>query len=218
MRFFIKNFDGNYHRTISEFTKSRPNLTIVETSVSDSKPAELIIEAKMSKNELDDFISKLETGAVQFQYYKKDGTLRNACGTRMSELMSPEDIDLLGQALAQEKSKFLIPYYDFQKKELRQFHVSRFVKTVQSVPVVSSQISNVKQAISSGKFSNFDQLRNPSIADILDTADIPNGPRISNNGRTETENAIREILTRNFTASPSKIDAVVQEIMSEVFG
>lgn len=216
MTFYIKNFDGNYHRTMSEFTKTRPHLVVTATGLSDSSPQELVVEAKLSKVELDDFIRKLNEGAVQFQYYKKDGVLRDACGTRMPALMSDEDIQILDQALAQEKSKFLIPYYDFQKKELRQFHVSRFVKTTQSVPVTDSQAASVKRAIEEGRFGNFDQLRNPSISDILDITNDGglNHPRTAKAG---TEAVIREILTRNFTASPSKIDEVVAEIMQEVF-
>ena len=216
MTFYIKNFDGNYHRTISEFRKARPHLAITETKLSDSSPQELVIEAKLSREELNNFIQKLSSGAVQFQYFKKDGTLRNACGTRMPALMSDEDVQLLEQALAQEKSNFLIPYYDFQKKELRQFHVSRFIKTMQTVPVTDSQVASVKRAIEDGRFGNFDQLRNPSISDILE---ITNDGALnhSKNAKAGTEAVIREILTRNFTASPSKIDEVVAEIMSEVF-
>ena len=216
MTFYIKNYDGNYHRTMREFTQTRPHLVVTETKLSDSSPQELVVEAKMSRDELNDFINGLENGAVQFQYYKKDGTLRNACGTRLPALMADEDVEILRQALAQEKSKFLIPYYDFQKKELRQFHVSRFVKNVDSIAIAGAfEISKVKSCIDSGKFSNFDQLSDPSLYEIIKSTPQP-AMKITDR-RADTRVALKDILTRNFSASPSKIDAVVEEIMQEVF-
>ena len=99
--------------------------------------AKQLAERKMTRIELDDFYSKLESGEVEFDFIKKDGSRRHARGTLNQELMPSRDemkriyqeqnvdLDELEARLSQRKD--YMPYFwDLENNGYRQFHVSRF--------------------------------------------------------------------------------------------
>ena len=98
---------------------------------------DMLHERKMTRIELDDFYAALEDGIVEFDFIKKDGTLRHAKGTLDPELMpdenairkqyedAGEDYDALMLKL-KERKDYMPYFWDLDKGGYRQFHVSRF--------------------------------------------------------------------------------------------
>ena len=75
------------------------------------------------------FRDALNNGFARFTYYKKDGTIRTALGTRSPLLIPadkapkcPQDND------GWEERAKTIPYFDLDKKEWRSFSVLNFVQ------------------------------------------------------------------------------------------
>lgn len=230
-RYTVKNYKGNLLESIVKFQQKHPELKITSAKVSDSDN-KLVLEAKMTRAELDAFVKKLNSGAVQFQYRKKDGSLRNACGTRMAKLMSSEDVKTLQEELKKPSVDFLIPYYDFQSKGLRKFHVSRFIKTIEDVEISDKQASEAKKAIDGGAFDSFDSKQDNKMLVFFADAGFVVSPRgdygASSNRRQpssinfeQLRERIKEILAMRTTLSRIKIDEVTREIeeaIGDAFG
>ena len=131
--FIVENFKGNLIKSLEKI-RQKFNCRIVEAFDCGSK---LIVNAednqineshKMTRKELDTFIRRLETGIVRFEYIKKDGRLRRAKGTR-NDSWIPDDAYLeLEDLLQTDRARYMIYYYDLDRKRVRQFHVGRFEK------------------------------------------------------------------------------------------
>ena len=76
------------------------------------------------------FRDALSNGFARFTYYKKDGKLRTALGTRSSVLIPIDKMpkgDMSDGAASWEDSAKAIPYFDLEKREWRSFSVLNFV-------------------------------------------------------------------------------------------
>lgn len=72
--------------------------------------------------------SKMLETAVRFQYKKKDGTIREAAGTLVRELMVREDGTLwTPQGEPKPEKPDAVKYWDLVAKDWRQFNVMRFI-------------------------------------------------------------------------------------------
>ena len=81
---------------------------------------------KMTREELDDFLEQLDDGIVEFEFKKKDGTMRKARGTRQKGKMPEEAWNELQELLKDDRANYMIYYFDLDKEAIRQFHVGRF--------------------------------------------------------------------------------------------
>jgi hypothetical protein len=76
------------------------------------------------------FRDALSNGFARFTYYKKDGTIRTALGTRSACLIpierAPKGLTSDGEIKWEERAK-AIPYFDLDKNEWRSFSVLNFV-------------------------------------------------------------------------------------------
>ena len=76
------------------------------------------------------FRDALSNGFARFTYYKKDGTTRQALGTRSLSLIPVDKLpkgDMSDGAATWEDNAKAIPYYDLDKNEWRSFNVLNFV-------------------------------------------------------------------------------------------
>ncbi len=76
------------------------------------------------------FRDALANGFARFTYYKKDGSIRTALGTRSSVLIPTDKLpkgDMSDGAATWEDSAKAIPYFDLEKMEWRSFSVLNFV-------------------------------------------------------------------------------------------
>lgn len=86
------------------------------------------------------FRDALSTGFARFTYYKKDGRIRTALGTRSSVLI-PTDKLPKGQLEINEweDSVKAIPYFDLDKNEWRSFSVLNFVSLDRSWSFIDNE-------------------------------------------------------------------------------
>ena len=228
-KFLVKNYKGNLVESLGKFQKAHSDLRITEATQNNNELT-IVAEKKMSREELDNFINGLNKGAVQFQYYKKDGSLRNACGTRMEALMADEDIKVLKDELSKPSIDFLIPYYDFQSKGVRKFHVSRFIKIVDTADISGSSAAKVKNAIDKGAFDDFDIKDNCSLVGCLKAVGVVlvGGSSGGSGSKTfgykeddkvrffqDLEYKVRRILHQT-SINPTEIDKTVSDISHAV--
>lgn len=76
------------------------------------------------------FRDALSNGLARFTYYKKDGTIRTALGTRSLSLIPVDKLpkgDMSDDASTWEDNVKAIPYFDLDKNEWRSFSVLNFV-------------------------------------------------------------------------------------------
>jgi len=76
------------------------------------------------------FRDALSNGFARFTYHKKDGTVRQALGTRSPSLIPTDKLpkgDMSDGAATWEDNVKSIPYFDLDKNEWRSFNVLNFV-------------------------------------------------------------------------------------------
>ena len=76
------------------------------------------------------FRDAISNGFARFTYRKKDGTFRQALGTRSSVLIPTDKLpkgDMSDGAAMKEDNIKAIPYFDLDKNEWRSFNVLNFV-------------------------------------------------------------------------------------------
>lgn len=113
----------NNERLPDEFDEEKEN----DMKLSESMVKRLYeTRHKMTREERDDLIKKFETGIVQFIYWKKDGSMREATGTRVLDKIPQEFHSALATYLNDPRAAWMLPYYDIDKQALRQFHVANF--------------------------------------------------------------------------------------------
>lgn len=81
------------------------------------------------------FRDALSNGFARFTYYKKDGTIRTALGTRAASLIPLDKMpkgDMSDGAALWENNAEKINYFDLDKNEWRSFKVLNFVKLEQA--------------------------------------------------------------------------------------
>ena len=78
---------------------------------------------------ISNFITMLRSDVVEFQFEKKDGTIRTAYGTRNPKIIS-DTLGSLGSTSSSGKSGAsrpgFITYFDMEKKQFRCFAEDRF--------------------------------------------------------------------------------------------
>jgi hypothetical protein len=78
------------------------------------------------------FRNALTKGFARFTYYKKDGTIRTALGTRSPSLIPVNKMPKCPQNNEEwEERAKSIPYFDLERQEWRSFSVLNFVKLEQ---------------------------------------------------------------------------------------
>lgn len=78
---------------------------------------------------LEDLKSRMQNDVVHFSFTKKDGTLRQAYGTRSKDIISRHGAEPGQNPAAKRKatsSGFTFPYFDIEKREWRCFTVKLF--------------------------------------------------------------------------------------------
>ena len=79
------------------------------------------------------FINMLRSDVVEFQFEKKDGTIRTAYGTRNPKIIS-DTLGSLGGSSSSGKSGAsrpgLVTYFDMEKKNFRSFAEDRFLGVI----------------------------------------------------------------------------------------
>ncbi len=79
------------------------------------------------------FRDALSNGFARFTYYKKDGSIRTALGTRSSVLIPTDKLPKCPQDNEEwEERAKAIPYFDLEKMEWRSFSVLNFVSLDQT--------------------------------------------------------------------------------------
>lgn len=159
--FTIKKYKGNLLESCEKFLAKNPGMKILEAKEEND---ELKIKAddeqqvnethKMSRQELDDFIKKLETGVVHFEYKKKDGSMRVAIGTANPQLIPSEAVKKFQndpnyrrniELMVKQKDYFVV-YFDMQKMDFRKFHVGRFEKIHNFISVNGQTVSEGEES------------------------------------------------------------------------
>ena len=83
------------------------------------------------------FRNKLATGVWRFSYFKKEGGIREAVGTRMPSLIPADKTPKCPQTNEEWRERAAsIPYYDLDKQEWRSFRIDLFIGFVEPVPYV----------------------------------------------------------------------------------
>jgi hypothetical protein len=81
------------------------------------------------------FRDTLSNSFARFTYYKKDGTLRTALGTRSPLLIPADKAPKCPQTKEEwEERAKSIPYFDLEKREWRSFNVLNFVSLDEKWP------------------------------------------------------------------------------------
>ena len=75
------------------------------------------------------FIAALNSGIIRFSYFKEDGSLREAVGTRCLSIIpnckQPKGI------VSRQQSYSSIAYFDFEKGDWRSFKITEFIGFVE---------------------------------------------------------------------------------------
>lgn len=88
------------------------------------------------------FRDAISNGFARFTYYKKDGTLRQALGTRSPSLIPADKApkgDMSDGSAIWEGSAKAIPYFDLDKNEWRSFSVLNFVSLDKSWSFIDNE-------------------------------------------------------------------------------
>ena len=78
----------------------------------------------MTTQEIKDILSK---GEVKFSYEKKDGTIREAFGTRNVVLLMLHKVTLTGNKAENAENDDVIPYFDLDVMAWRSFKAENFI-------------------------------------------------------------------------------------------
>ena len=84
------------------------------------------MEKTFKTTSLEEFSKMLREGIVDFQFTKKDGTLRNAKGTLLAEYLPPQNADSDAKPARKQNENVLV-YFDMEKGSFRSFVKSSFV-------------------------------------------------------------------------------------------
>lgn len=86
------------------------------------------MKASFKTTSLDEFSNMLKEGIVEFEFIKKDGTVRSAKGTLESSLLPPPkpagDSEV---AAPRKKNESVFVYYDLEKNAFRSFVKASFL-------------------------------------------------------------------------------------------
>lgn len=84
------------------------------------------MKASFKTTSLDEFSNMLHEGIVEFEFIKKDGTVRSAKGTlEPSHLPPAKPVD--GDAVPRKKNESVFVYYDLEKNAFRSFVKASFL-------------------------------------------------------------------------------------------
>lgn len=84
------------------------------------------MKASFKTTSLDEFSNMLKEGIVEFEFIKKDGTVRSAKGTLEPSLLPPpKPVD--GDATPRKKNESVFVYYDMEKNAFRSFVKASFL-------------------------------------------------------------------------------------------
>lgn len=84
------------------------------------------MKASFKTTSLDEFSDMLHKGIVEFEFIKKDGTVRSAKGTLEPSLLPPpKPVD--GEAVPRKKNESVFVYYDLEKNAFRSFVKASFL-------------------------------------------------------------------------------------------
>ena len=84
------------------------------------------MKASFKTTSLDEFNDMLHKGIVEFEFIKKDGTVRSAKGTLEPTLLPPPKTDS-EVAVPRKKNESVLVYYDLEKNAFRSFVKESFL-------------------------------------------------------------------------------------------
>lgn len=77
--------------------------------------------------DLTEFSNMLREGVVDFEFIKKDGTVRSAKGTLMAEHLPAPKSDSDSDSKPRKQNENVMVYFDMEKKSFRSFVKESFV-------------------------------------------------------------------------------------------
>ena len=83
------------------------------------------MEKTFKTTSLEEFNKMLREGIVEFEFVKKDGTVRQAKGTLLAEHLPAPKAD--SDAPARKTNENVLVYFDMEKQSFRSFVKSSFV-------------------------------------------------------------------------------------------
>ena len=83
------------------------------------------MEKTFKTTDLQEFSEMLRNGIVEFEFVKKDGTVRQAKGTLVAEHLPAPKAD--SDAPARKTKENVLVYFDMEKQSFRSFVKSSFV-------------------------------------------------------------------------------------------
>lgn len=84
--------------------------------------------ANFKTTSLEEFSKMLHEGIVEFEYIKKDGSVRQAKGTLVAEYLPAPNADSDGsEGSTRKKNENVMVYFDMEKKSFRSFVKESFV-------------------------------------------------------------------------------------------
>ena len=86
------------------------------------------MKASFKTTSLDEFSNLLKEGIVEFEFIKKDGTVRSAKGTLEPSLLPPPKPEGDSEVAApRKKNESVFVYYDLEKNSFRSFVKASFL-------------------------------------------------------------------------------------------
>ena len=86
------------------------------------------MKASFKTTSLDEFSDMLHKGIVEFEFIKKDGTVRSAKGTLEPSLLPPAKPEVDSEvATPRKKNDSVFVYYDLEKNAFRSFIKASFL-------------------------------------------------------------------------------------------
>jgi hypothetical protein len=86
------------------------------------------MKASFKTTSLDEFSNMLKEGIVEFEFIKKDGTVRSAKGTLEPSLLPPPKPEGDSEVAApRKKNESVFVYYDLEKNAFRSFVKESFL-------------------------------------------------------------------------------------------
>ena len=86
------------------------------------------MKASFKTTSLDEFSNMLKEGIVEFEFIKKDGTVRSAKGTLEPSLLPPAKPEGDSEVAApRKKNESVFVYYDLEKNSFRSFVKESFL-------------------------------------------------------------------------------------------
>ena len=85
------------------------------------------MKASFKTTSLDEFSNLLKEGIVEFEFIKKDGTVRSAKGTLEPSLLPPPKPAGDSEVAPRKKNDNVFVYYDLEKNSFRSFVKESFL-------------------------------------------------------------------------------------------